>query len=259
MCSSDLGRPSITAFGVQAAGASGMTFHWPYFDGNLADIVEEQTEEKSEVNSVQISFEKGTSALKTYAAGSDISFQLLQRSTPSYLEGHNRVMAASYALVSDKAFADAVAGAATAYNYNFAGDTDGADFRAAVFGASVDVQTATGLPAEFVLVAADVFKAIGGWTTFWPAPTGTFNVSGTATAGTLGVTVSGLPVILDRQLANGGILVSNTTAAKWIEDGPMLASVDDVSKLGRDVAIYGYGCDAIFNAAGIVSLEVVAP
>lgn len=255
----DLGRPGITAFGVAAAGSTGMDFHWPYFDGDLADIVAEQTTEKTEVNSVKIQFKKGSASLQTWAAGSDISYQLLQRSAPSYLDGHNRVMAASYALITDGAFVGEILTASTAYNYDFGADTDGAAFREAVFGASVDVQTATGLPAEFVLVASNVFKQIGGWDTFMPSNYGTFNVSGTAVAGTLGVSVSGLPVIHDRQLADDAIIVSNTTTAKWIEDGPMIASVEDVSKLGRDVAIYGYGTEAVYNAAGIVSLEVVAP
>lgn len=253
----DLGRPAISALGVESAGASGMDFAWPYFDGDLSLIVEEQLTQKSEVNSVQISIEKGTASLKTFAAASDISFQLLQRSNPSYLDAHNRIMAASYALVTDNVFVDALLTGSTAYNYDFAGDTDGSDFRAAVFGASVAVETATGAPASVVLVASDVMTKIGGWSTFSPSNYGTVNVSGTADAGSLRVNVSGLPVVHDRNLASGGILVTNRSAAKWIEDGPRLASVDDVAKLGRDVAIYGYGTEAIYNAAGIISLEVV--
>lgn len=255
----DLGRPAITALGVESAGTSGMDFAWPYFDGDLSLIVEEQLTEKSEVNSVQISIEKGTASLKTFAAASDISFQLLQRSNPSYLDAHNRIMAASYALVTDNVFVSALLTGATPYNYDFASDTDGSDFRAAVFGASVAVETATGAPASVVLVASDVMTQIGGWSTFSPSNYGTVNVTGTADAGSLRVNVSGLPVVHDRNLANGGIVVTNRSAAKWIEDGPRLASVDDIAKLGRDAAIYGYGTEAIYNAAGIISLEVVAP
>jgi hypothetical protein len=126
-----------------------------------------------------------------------------------------------------------------------------------VFQASVAVETATGRPADFVLVASDVFAKIGGWSTFLPAPYGVQNVSGTATAGTLGVNVSGLPVVHDRNLANGSIIVSNTMAASWIEDGPSLATAENVANLGRDVAIYGYGVTAAYTAAGIISLEVI--
>ena len=254
----DLGRPGITAFGVESAGTSGMEFAWPCFDGDLALIVEEQTTEKTEVNSVRIDIKKGTASLKTFAAGSDISYQLLQRSSPSYLDAHNRIMVASYALITDNAFVDAMLVASTPQNYNFAGDTTGAEFRAGVFQASVTVETATGRGAEFVLVASNVFAEIGGWSTFFPSAYPVSNVSGVATAGTLGVNVSGLPVIHDRNLAAGAILVSNTATASWIEDGPSLATAENVANLGRDIAIYGYGVSAAYTAAGIVSLEVVA-
>lgn len=253
----DLGRPTITAFGTESAGTTGTTFNWPYWAGspNLTQIVEEQVDEKDEVNSVQISLLKGTATLKTYAAGSDISYQLLQRSTPSYVDAHTRIMLNSYVQVTDIAFVAAVYGARTPLDYDITADSDGSAFRAAVFAASVNCQTATGMPAEFVLVSPAVFKKIGGWSTFFPSNYGTYNVSGTASANSLGVSVSGLPVILDRNIGGNAILVSNRESAKWIEDGPRLASVENVAQLGRDVAVYGYGASQIISGAGIVSLE----
>ena len=253
----DLGRPGITAFGIESAGSTGLDFNWPYFDGDLSAIVAAQGTEKTEVNSVRIDLKKGTASLLTYGAGSDISFQLLQRSSPSYLEAHNRIMLSSYALITDNVFVDAMLTASTPQAYNLAADTTGSVFREGVFTASVAVETATGSPAEFVLVASDVFSDIGGWSTFFPQTYGTQNVSGVATAGTLGVSVSGLPVIHDRNLATGAILVSNRSAASWIEVAPALASADNVSQLGRDIAVYGYGTAATYTAAGIISLEVV--
>lgn len=251
----DLGRPTITAFGVESAGTSGTVFNWPYWTGDLTEIVAEQVDEKDEINSVQISLLKGTATLKTYAAGSDISYQLLQRSTPSYVDAHSRIMLNSYVQVTDIAFIAAVYGARTPYAYDITTDTDGSKFRAAVFGASVACQTATGMPAEFVLVSPAVFVKIGGWSTFFPSNYGTYNVSGTAQSNTLGVSVSGLPVILDRNLGGNAAIVSNREAAKWIEDGPRLASVENVAQLGRDVAVYGYGASQIISGAGIQSLE----
>jgi HK97 family phage prohead protease len=253
----DLGRPTITAFGVESAGTTGTVFNWPYWTGspNLTQIVEEQVDEKDEVNSVQISLAKGTATLKTYAAGSDISYQLLQRSTPSYQDAHSRIMLNSYVQVTDIAFVAAVYGARTPLDYDITADTDGTAFRAGVFAASVNVQTATGMPAEFVLVSPNVFKKIGGWSTFFPSNYGTYNVSGTASANTLGVSVSGLPVILDRNIGGNAILVSNREAAKWIEDGPRFATVENVQQLGVDQAVYGYGASQIISGAGIISLE----
>lgn len=251
----DLGRPAITSFGVESAGTTGTTFNWPYWSGDLADIVAEQVDEKDEVNSVAISILKGSAQLKTFAAGSDISYQLLQRSTPSYVDAHTRIMLNSYVQVTDIAFIASLWANRTPLDYDITADTDGSMFRAAVFAASVDVQTATGMPAEFVLVSPAVFKKIGGWSSFFPSNYGTYNVSGTAGAAALDVSVSGLPVRLDRNLGANAIVVSNREAAKWIEDGPRMASVENVAQLGRDVAVYGYGCGQIISDAGIVSLE----
>jgi len=258
----DLGRRVITGVGgPQSAGVSGMDINWPYFDGVLTDLVEAQVDEKDEVHSVAINIEKGTATLDTYAAGSDISYQLLQRSSPSYLDAHNRIMAASYATVTDRKFtADLWDDGTGIQDYDFAADTTGAGFREAVFASSVSVEDATGTPATAVFVSTAVFTAIGGWSTFQPEPYTVQNVSGVATASTLRVNVSGLPVIravyLDSNAAYNAI-VTNGAAARWVEDGPRLASAENVGQLGRDIAIYGYGVTAPFLPAGIVRVTNV--
>ena len=258
----DLGRRVITGVGgPQSAGTAGMDINWPYFDGVLTDIVEQQVDQKDEVHSVAINIEKGTATLESYAAGSDISYQLLQRSSPSYLDAHNRIMAASYATVTDRKFtADLWDDGTGIQDYDFAADTTGAGFREAVFGASVSVEDATGTPATAVFVSTAVFTAIGGWSTFQPEPYTVQNVSGVATASTLRVNVSGLPVIravyLDTNAAYNAI-VTNGAAARWVEDGPRLASAENVGQLGRDIAIYGYGVTAPFLPAGIVRMTNV--
>lgn len=249
-------RAAINAFGVESAGDSGMDFNWPYYDGDLSAIVAEQATQKTEVNSVKISLKKGSTSLKTYAAVSDIAFQLLQRSAPSYLDAHNRIFLAAYAITSDNAFADALVagGTASAADYDIAADTDGSKLRAALFQASVEVEAATGAPAEFVLVATDVFLKIGGMTALQPEPYGTQNVPGVATASTLRVNVNGLPVIHESNLAAGSIIASNSDAASWIEDGPRLIDALAVAKLGQDVAVYGFGTPAIYLPKGVVKV-----
>ena len=255
----DLGRPVITASGgPENPGTSGMDINWPYITGDLLDIVEAQADEKNEVNSVEISIDKGTATLATYAAGSDISYQLLQRSSPSYLDAHNRRMIASYNAVTDRKFTnDLWTGGSNTNLYDLAGDTDGADFRAAVFLASMEVEDATGSPATVVLASTALLTAMAGWSSFYPAPTGVQNVSGTATASTLSVTVSGLTVIRAKWLdtdADRHAIVMNGESARWFEDGPNLATAENVSLLGRDVAIYGYGATAVYIPSGYVRL-----
>jgi hypothetical protein len=258
----DLGRRVITGVGgPESAGTTGLDFNWPFFDGNLTTIVESQANEKGEVNSVRIDLEKGTATLATYAAGSDISYQLLERSSPSYLDAHNRVMLASYATVTDRKFtADLWDDGTGIQDYDFAADTTGAGFREAIFEASVTCEDATGVPASAVFVSTAVFVAIGGWSTFQPEPYGVQNVSGVATASTLRVNVSGLPVIRAKYLDTNAAyqaIVTNGEAARWIEDGPRLATAENVAQLGRDISIYGYGTTAAYLPAGIVRVTNV--
>jgi hypothetical protein len=257
----DLGRPVITGVGgPQSAGTSGLDINWPYSENNLLDIVEAQADEKGEVNSVQISILKGTATLGTYAAGSDISYQLLQRSMPSYLDAHNRIMAASYSAVTDRKFTQDIwtgADAANDIQYDMSADTTGAGFRAAVFEASMKCEDATGVPASIVFASTETMKEIGGWESFYPAPYSVQNVSGVATASTLQVNVSGLRVVRAKwldTLNSRHAIVTNGEAARWIEDGPRLATAENVGHLGRDIAIYGYGVTAAFLPSGIIRI-----
>ena len=255
----DLGRPAITGCGgPESAGTVGLDINWPYFDGNLLDIVEEQTDPKDQVNSVAVNIDKGSATLQTWAAGSDIAYQLLQRSSPSYLDAHNRIMAASYAAVTDYNFtAQAWAGSNNTNVYDLSADTTGNAFRTAVFMASMEVQDATGTPATVVLASSDLIEKIAGWSSFYPEPYGVQNVSGVATAATLRISVSGIPVIRAKWLdtdADRHAIVTNSAALRWVEDGPRLATVENVAQLGRDVAIYGYATTAVYTPAGVVRL-----
>jgi HK97 family phage prohead protease len=252
----DLGRRVITAMGTETAPAAGMEINWPFYSGDLNLIVAQQATEKTEVNSVRVDLGKGTATLDTYSAASDISYQLLQRSSPAYLDAHNRIMAASYSAVTDRQFTDDLWTQGTSdQQYDYASDTTGAAFREAIFEASVTVEDATGAPASAVFVSTEVFKSIGGWSTFQPEPYTVQNVSGVATASTLRVNVSGLQVIRAKWLDEGNgfnAIVSNGAAAKWIEDGPRLATAENVGKLGQDVAIYGYAATGVYLPAGVV-------
>lgn len=255
----DLGRPAINAVGgPESAGDNGLEMNWPYYAGTLTDIVEAQANPKDEVNSVAIDLDKGAATLATYAAGSDIAYQLLQRSSPSYLDAHNRIMLASYNTVTDRAFTQQLwSGSSNTNVYDLAADTTGAQFREEVFLASMEVEDATGAPASVVLVSTALMQAIGGWSTFIPAPYSPNNVSGIATASSLQVEVSGLRVVRAKWLdtdADRHAIVLNGAAARWVEDGPRLVSSENVAQLGYDVSIYGYAVAAVYAPAGVVRL-----
>jgi hypothetical protein len=257
----DMGRPVINAIGTRPLPASGMEVDWPYFDGDLYSLVGAQAVQKTEITSVKVSLKKGSAALVTYAGGSDISWQLIRRSQPSYRETYLRILQAAYGAVTDAAASTAVGAiVGGSVDWDPAGaDADGAVLRGAIFSASVKVQQATGQPASFVLAAPDVFVLFGAMPGLVPGAYGTQNVAGTAQASSLDVNVSGLSVVLAPDLAAGTMIVSNRLACSWFEDGPFVVAAPEIAKLGEDVAIWSMSTFAAFVPAGIVKLSNTTP
>lgn len=251
------GRPAISAFGGPgSAGDSGMRVEWPIYTGGFDDLVGVQANEKTEVTTRKVSILKDGADLATYAGASDISYQLLRRSSPSYREAYSRILAIAYGIVTDAKFsADLVAGATGT------GSWDGTlpSLTNALFAASDAVDTAVGVPADVVLAAPDVFLTIGSLEGLKPPVYGTSNIQGTSQASTLRVNVSGLEVRKGRNLAAGSLLVASSEAAQWLEDGPFPIEADDVPKLGRDVGIWGMGTTRLTVPAGVVNLTTTTP
>lgn len=250
----DFGRPTVTAFGTRPLPDSGMEVDWPYFDGDLTTLVGKQTAEKTPITSVRVDLKRASVPLDTYAGGSDLSYQLIRRSSPSYREAYIRIMMAAYAAVTNvNAVAAAVAVAGPALTYDATTDTDGKGLAAVLFEASSLVEGATGSPASFATAATDVFVALGG--KYLP-PGATNTAGGTATASTLTINVSGLTITHDPYLADGKMLVSNRQAGGWYEDGPFTITAEDVEKLGQNVAVWGMGAFGATAPQGIVDITV---
>jgi hypothetical protein len=248
-------RPSITALGSTPAPATGLEIKWPVWEGDIKTLVGEQLTEKSQITSVKVSFVDGGATLKTYAGGSDISYQLLKRSSPEYRAAYMELLLSGYNYVTDFVFINAVAAGATdaTVTWNPVGGTS-AGLRAALFSASMQVRTATGQPATVVIASDDVFLAIASLPDLFPGQYGTNNTSGTADAASLSLNVSGLNVVNDPFAPAGTLIAGNGRSAQWIEDGPYTATAEDVAKLGQDNAIWGMGAPGLFNPAGVVAI-----
>lgn len=255
----DRGRPCINAVGgpVSAAGA-GLTINWPYFDGSLSSIVSVQANEGDEVNSVDIDIKKGTATLATYAAGNRLTMQVIERTDPSYVTAHMRIMMGAYGTETDYAFQTGLWANDTAgIDYDFSADSTGAAFVEAVWAAAVDVENATGQPAEVVYVNSAVYKKIAAWSYFQSQNYANYNASGTFDGRTLRASVMGLPLVLARNFATDetqDAIVTNSAAVKWAEDGPRTISNDVAGNVARDTAIYGYGVITPYTPAGIVGI-----
>jgi len=257
----DATREAIAALGGPASlGDAGMQLEWPYYAGDLTTLVGKQTAEKTEITSVRVDLLPGTAPIETFAGGSDISLQLIRRSRPSYLEAYGRIMLAGWSLTTEKEFeGDLLAGGTGTVVYDSAAaDPNGAVALAAFFEASSKVKSATGSPASVALAATDVFANLGSNPALKPPQYGTSNVPGVASAATLAINVSGLPVIEAPFLPAGSIIWTNRAAAAWHEDGPFIATAPDVAKLGENRAIWSMGATGVFVPAGVVKNTLVA-
>lgn len=247
-------RPAVIATGGPASlGDQGMELDWPYLDPalNLDTIVAKQAAEKTQVQSVKVKILKGSQPIDTYAGASDISYQLIRRSRPSYREAYMRILAIAYARSTEAAYEAqllAVAGSSLVLTATATAD----QVRAFLFAASAIVADTTGMPATADLVSPTEFARLGGLAGLWPSQYGTQNIAGTASAATLQVNVSGLPIIRAPFLPGNTHIVLNGESAQWHEDGPFPISAEDVAKLGQNVGIWGMGTGATTVPKGIV-------
>lgn len=257
------GRPSVTAFGTMPLPASGMNVQWPIVTGWVggaatSDVMGVQQSEKTEIVSARLSTSGGQAPIVTYAAGVDMSYQLIRRSDPAFLEIWSRNMVKAWAERTNAALQDAINVGHThdQNDYDIAADTDGSELVQRLFQASVDVETETGTPAQFVIAGTPAYKALAGMTRIVPAYSGNMNnAGGSQLANTLQVSVNGLPVIHDRYADGWTFFVSNREAAKWAEDGPFTVTAEDVAKLGQNIAVWGLGASVIMRPAGIVRIN----
>jgi hypothetical protein len=249
----DARRPAITGTGGPIGlPDSGMTANWPYWNGDLDAIIGPQAAEKTDLAGVKISILTKSQPILTAGTVSDISYQLLLRSSPSYLESYLRICRAAYARYTEARFEAAVAAGGTAAA-SPPDPADASEFSAWLFEASQAVEDATGAPASIVGVASDVWGQLGSLESLLNPDYGTSNAQGVASASTLRVNVNGLQITRWPFLTAGQVVATNGSAVRFAEQGPMVANGEDVRKLGRDVAVWGMYEEAeIYFPAGIV-------
>lgn len=233
----DARQPAVRAFGTIGLPDSGMTASWPYLDPTLDidAIVQQQINQKDDLQGVKIKILKGDEPILTAGAVSDISYQLLMRSSPNYLAMHNEVLLAAYARYLEAKFEARIN---LAGNYVGAAPSSAAALKTALFTSSGAVEDSTGSPADIALASPDLWVEYGGLD-LPNARYGTQNVAGTSDARTLRVEVNGFLIERAAFLPAGTLVVASSTAAKAPTSGAQIATAEDVRKLGRDVAVWG--------------------
>lgn len=258
----DARRPGIQAFGgATGLPDSGMDVSWPYFDGDLDALIAKQVAELDPLTGVRIDIKKATEPILTAGVASTISWQLILRSSPAYMAAHQAITQAAWARYTEAEFELALAAAgveAVGALPAIAADAKPTAYKRQLFAASAAVEDATGAPANVVLVSSDVFLELGG--ADLPNPNyGNGNGVGTANAATLAIDVAGMVHTRAPFLPAGTVVVSNDKAAKFAESGPLVATQEQVQKLGTDVSTWGmYVPVQAYFPAGVVRLDRAA-
>jgi hypothetical protein len=244
-----LGRRAINAFGGPAPlPDSGMSIKYPFLSSSNT-LVGVQSTQKTEITSARIDIDDGDGTIATYAGGSDISLQLLERGTPSYLTAYQRIMTNYWANVTDDAFVTALeAGSQT----QTMGNALGTPVTLQTSAASDDIIDASA--HGFSIGDAVVFNTLTGGTgltagrVYWIVAT-----SFAAATFRVATTPGGTAVGFSADITAGTVSKVNTTAA-GLRASLFTGSVQVESATGSPASIALASTDVFLALAGLTDI-----
>jgi HK97 family phage prohead protease/HK97 family phage major capsid protein len=264
----DLNRPSWNVWSRGVLPAAGLTVDYAKVTTNGATVGNQATENTA-ISSGNITIANVSSAVKTYAGQTQLSRQLVERSSTPYLDTAFQAMAIAYAGTTNAAVVSALAGltwtgkimdadGGTAQSI-LEGITDGAKY----------IKVNSGLSPEFILCDPVAYKYLVSIADTTGRPIvrldgGMANGEsiGFAAPAQLSGSIFGLPIIVDTTLSAGVAYLANSAAVKVFESaGAPVRLVDDISgqsTLTNSYAVYGYAAITVPFEGAIVKLDVTA-
>jgi hypothetical protein len=182
----------------------------------------------------------------TYAGGNDASVQVLDWSSPAFLEEYFRAATEVYARKIENVFETALVGAATSIGVG--------PFTSlpAVIGNIIGRAAGQGLPGSFVLiVSGDVFGMM-------------FSAMSTGGPGIWGIVSANFPtppVVVAPFFPSGTLVGAMTGAAISFQNqgAPVRLRAVDVNLLGVDLGVYGYFAAGVLYGSGLWKATMTVP
>lgn len=213
-----------------------------------------QSGEKVPINSTPVAIGPASVPVQTWATGNDISQQILDFGSPSFVEDYIRAAGVDYAETIETYAATALLAAATDVPA-----LAGATFLEVVGGLFGGLDPTKVPPGGvFLAVAWDVWVSMMGITVndgpaFW---------NGTISFGSILPTadVGGLSIIVSTNLAAGTYLLGLRNGATWYDlpGTPFNLRAINVGQLGLDIGVFGYGALGVQFAGAFVKTTVPA-
>ena len=244
-------RPVVDSITREALPDAGDEFKIPRVTQKPS--VAQQVAEGDEVSSTAFELDFLTVPVKTFAGGERISRQLIERSDPAFIDRLLLEMAAQYAQKTD-AYAWSVLNAGK-------GESNGTTIYKTIADAISDSWAVMRFAPDRLLVTpngtgdvtfAKLLAEVDGDDRPLFASANPSNAGGLISQGTTQGTVAGLQLVVDANIGDVEAFVYPAAAATFYEaaGAPIQVSVQDVSTLEVEVAVYGYvACAAKYPTA----------
>jgi uncharacterized protein len=240
------GRPTFATLSSAALPADGMNVEYPVLETNTMDVAEQEAEADTLAYG-KISLTSATAPIKTYGGYTDMSRQIIERSSVNYVDTAFRAMVAKYASVTNGAAKAVLTANAGSMNTASVSAWDADEVIGALAEAATKVNNDTGRALEFLLVSSDVFKALamtvdGSGRPVLSNSGATVNTFGSINPVGLTGTILGLPIVVDPSLANGTFYVGNSAAFTTYESAgaPFRLNKEEITNLTNAFSVYGY-------------------
>jgi uncharacterized protein len=240
------GRPTYSVFSTGALPADGMNVEYPKVNTNTLDV-DEQAAEGDALAYGKLTLTSQTAPIKTYGGYTDMSRQVVERSSIAYVDTAFRAMVAKYAATTNAAVRAKLISEAANFNSSALGAWTATEIIDSLAEAATKVNGDTGLPLEFILVSSDVFRLIAKTVDTMDRPilsnTGaTVNTYGSINPVGLTGNILGLPVVVDPSLANLSFYAGNSAALTNYESAgaPFRLNDEEITTLTNSFSVYGY-------------------
>jgi len=240
------GRPTYSVFSTGALPADGMNVEYPKVNTNTLDV-DEQAAEGDALAYGKLTLTSATAPIKTYGGYTDMSRQVVERSSINYVDTAFRAMVAKYAATTNAAVRAKLISEAANFNTSALGAWTATEIIDSLAEAATKVNGDTGLPLEFILVSSDVFRLIAKTVDTLDRPIlsnvgATNNTYGSINPVGLTGNILGLPVVVDPSLANLSFYAGNSAALTNYESAgaPFRLNDEEITTLTNSFSVYGY-------------------
>jgi len=240
------GRPTFNTLSSAALPADGMNIEYPVVNTNTL-AVGEQAAEGDTLDYGKLTLTSATAPIKTYGGYTDMSRQVVERSSIAYVDTAFRAMVAKYAAATNAAAIAKITATQNSFNQTSLASWDVDDILEALADSASEVNENSGRALEVLLVGKTVFKNLAKAVDASNRPIlsnvgATQNTFGSINPVGLTGNILGLPVVLDPALDALAMFAMNSAAITQYESAgaPFRLNDEEITGLTNSFSVYGY-------------------